>query len=63
MSWAVPKGMMGAKIACCLGLMRLGIERGESRLAVETTIHPVSYAVYEGSETAGRGTREYGRQE
>ncbi|WWC88204.1 DNA ligase D, 3'-phosphoesterase domain-containing protein [Kwoniella dendrophila CBS 6074] len=38
-SWAVPKGLIGIS------------KKGESsRLAVETTIHPISYTTYEGSD-------------
>nr|XP_019050717.1 DNA ligase D, 3'-phosphoesterase domain-containing protein [Kwoniella bestiolae CBS 10118]OCF29647.1 DNA ligase D, 3'-phosphoesterase domain-containing protein [Kwoniella bestiolae CBS 10118] len=46
-SWAVPKGLIGIS------------KKGESsRLAVETTIHPISYTTYEGADgrnfSAGR---------
>ncbi|WVQ96993.1 DNA ligase D, 3'-phosphoesterase domain-containing protein [Kwoniella sp. CBS 9459] len=41
-SWAVPKGLIGIS------------KNGESsRMAVETTIHPISYTTYEGAD--GRG--------
>ena len=36
-SWAIPKGLLGIS------------KKGESsRLAVETTLHPISYTVFEG---------------
>ncbi|WWD05389.1 hypothetical protein V865_003465 [Kwoniella europaea PYCC6329] len=46
-SWAIPKGLLGIS------------KKGESsRLAVETTIHPISYTTYEGADgrnfSAGR---------
>lgn len=58
-SWAIPKGLLGESLCVLpvdfmkesgLGTDNAGIsKRGESsRLAVETTLHPISYTVFEG---------------
>jgi hypothetical protein len=49
-SWAIPKGLLGMYARAALRTYVAGIsKRGESsRLAVETTLHPISYTVFEG---------------
>jgi hypothetical protein len=50
-SWAIPKGLLGmSPEGSGLHTYASGIsKRGESsRLAVETTLHPISYTVFEG---------------
>ena len=50
-SWAIPKGLLGMSDTRPGGhTYAIGIsKRGESsRLAVETTLHPISYTVFEG---------------
>lgn len=57
-SWAIPKGLMGKYCSYGSGLTS-GLSHSETRLAVETTVHPFEYATFEGGDPGveDRGTR------